>query len=414
MTTLQEYLNEKYPTKEGKERAKCLENRDWDFGDKEPLNIITSSLEGGKLNLSEFVNLENVAIVGCCLKTPLTELDISGCVKLRKLIIFDNQLTSTEFLTQLPNLEKLELLMINNNNIQPTNIEVFSRFVNLKKLYIGTMKHALEKNKHNQFYGSLKSYQNLTKLEVICIEATDVNEGLEYLPKSLVEKTRGGNSEIGGSIQCSIYETNAKCKVIQDELRPFNYDLEAWQLAHPELMAKVRGEKNPVETEQRLGEKISETKKELSQTKLSEPNKDKRIARLENKLAILEEEKRRLSETLDKVELEKKNLQKEVSDLKSENQFLKDKMQLLEKENLLLNQLLQQGQKCLICKNYFDEDDLNWKKWCINCHSEVEVRFKDNEKSQVKQSRTSIAYQLVKEKRDKLQTNIEVPPKGNY
>ena len=44
--------------------------------------------------------------------------------------------------------------------------------------------------KGNQFYGSLKSYQNLTKLKNICIEGTDANEGLEYLPFSLAQATK--------------------------------------------------------------------------------------------------------------------------------------------------------------------------------------------------------------------------------
>jgi hypothetical protein len=36
------------------------------------------------------------------------------------------------------------------------------------------------------------------------------------------------------SIQCSPHSTNAKCQAIQNELRPYNYDIKAWKLAHPE------------------------------------------------------------------------------------------------------------------------------------------------------------------------------------
>jgi hypothetical protein len=84
----------------------------------------------------------------------------------------------------------------------------------------------------NRFYGSLKSYQNLTKLTSICIEATDVDSGLEYLSMSLAlssAKEKAENEKQGGyaKIECSPHETNTKCKVIQDQLRPFNYDLEA-------------------------------------------------------------------------------------------------------------------------------------------------------------------------------------------
>lgn len=94
------------------------------------------------------------------------------------------------------------------------------------------MKYDLKGGKHNKFYGSFKSWKNLTKLETICIEATDVNEGLEHLPESLVLSTireKERDKEKGGyyKIECSPHSTNAKCSQIQDQLRPFNYDLGA-------------------------------------------------------------------------------------------------------------------------------------------------------------------------------------------
>jgi len=98
-----------------------------------------------------------------------------------------NQLTSTEFLNTLPNPDKLEVLMIFSNNIPPTDIIIFSRFSNLKVLKIGTTKGALAEGRHNKFFGSLQAYQNLTQLRNICIEAIDVDRGLEYLPASLVQ-----------------------------------------------------------------------------------------------------------------------------------------------------------------------------------------------------------------------------------
>ena len=73
----------------------------------------------------------------------------------------------------------------------------------------------------------------LSTLKNICIETTDVDDGLEFLPleiKRLVE------------MDCRPNNTNANCKVIQDQLRPFNYDIEAWQLANPEKMLISRPE----------------------------------------------------------------------------------------------------------------------------------------------------------------------------
>jgi hypothetical protein len=139
----------------------------------------------------------------------------------------NNQLTTVEFLDNLLNPEKLKVLGIFNNNIQPTDIEIFSKFTNLKYLKIGTTKDGLKAGKHNKFFGSLQAYQNSTKLESICIEATDVDSGLEYLPTSLStaiqqEKKEGKRYS---RIECSPRGTNAKCKAIQDQLRPFNYDL---------------------------------------------------------------------------------------------------------------------------------------------------------------------------------------------
>lgn len=225
--TLQEYLNWKYPTKEDKEGVREITH------DKR--------LEGGELNLSEFKNVEWVSVRGHLLKTMLTKLNFSNLVNLNYLNCANNALTSADFLNQLPNPEKLERLCIYNNNIQPTDIEIFSKFVGLKILMIGNNMEGNLEWFRNRFYGSLKSYQNLTKLESICIEATDVNEGLEYLPESLARETKKSalmNKNEGGycNIECSPHSTNAKCKAIQDQLRPFNYDIWSWQLAHPEKM----------------------------------------------------------------------------------------------------------------------------------------------------------------------------------
>jgi len=138
-----------------------------------------------------------------------------------------NLFTSVDFLNTLPNPEKLTKLNIKDNNIQPTDIEIFRKFTNLETLNIGTSEIALKVGKLNKFYGSLKSYQNLTKLEAICIESTDVDEGLEYLPRSLVELTSGRIEPLPYSFRCLPHIPEAKVKAIRDQLRPFNYDLEA-------------------------------------------------------------------------------------------------------------------------------------------------------------------------------------------
>ena len=213
MTTLQEYLNEKYPTEEDKEKVKKINisailARLMQKQDFKPQNPEES------LDLSEYKNLESLSLNEC----KITKIEIGDLPNLTNLTLTHNYLTSVEFLNQLSNPKKLETLVIGSNNIQPTDIEVFSRFVNLKELKIGTTSIGLEKGKRNKFYGFFKSWKNLTKLTKICIEATDVNEGLEYLPSSLKKIYE---------VDCQSHNTNAKCSAIQNELRPFNYDLEA-------------------------------------------------------------------------------------------------------------------------------------------------------------------------------------------
>ncbi|CAG8838023.1 25943_t:CDS:1, partial [Gigaspora margarita] len=245
MTTLQEYLDQTYPTKELKEKVITLyftylspqkisvakinerEGQITVYLDEEQ----QKEIEGGELNLNEYVNLMDVRIDGNYLKTPLTKLDISNCFSLVILICINNNLTSANFLKQLPNPKKIEILNVYNNNIQPTDIELFSRFVNVKILKIGTEKEAFQNGKHNKFYGPLKSYQKLTKLERVCIEATDVDRGLEFLPMSLAKSTAkraNEDKEEGGYlyIECSPHDTNNKCSRIKEQLKPFDYDLE--------------------------------------------------------------------------------------------------------------------------------------------------------------------------------------------
>ncbi|CAG8761851.1 1325_t:CDS:2, partial [Racocetra persica] len=184
----------------------------------------------GHLDFSNFVNLEKLS----CSNNLLTSIDLSECSKIKSLYCHTNNLTTVDFLNSLPHPEKLEILVIYNNNIQSTNIEVFS--------------------KHNKFYGSFKSYQNLIKLNDICIEATDINEGLEYLPESLAKETK---------------ERGRKQKLIQD-----------------------------------LETKIQQTQQELQATKQDQTDKTKKIERLEQKVQLLEEAKTKL-----KVELEKEQQQ---------------------------------------------------------------------------------------------------------
>jgi hypothetical protein len=105
-------------------------------------------------------------------------------------------------------------------------------FVNLIKVALGVQEVYWEKEKKaNLFYGSLESLRNLTKLKFLSIAGTDVDSGIEYLPESLVRRNK---TFVGGTLMfvssapnCQEIRPRAKVKAIQDQLRPFNYDLEA-------------------------------------------------------------------------------------------------------------------------------------------------------------------------------------------
>src|SRR5947209_3022376 len=139
MTTLQEQFERDFSNRERMIEICRYKNRNFTNYD---------------LDLREYRNLWILNLMG----SNLTSINLSGCELLRTLRLENNQLTSADFLNTLPNPEKLTDLCIYNNNIQPTNISIFSKFVNLKTyLKIGTIKSDLEKGKHNKFYGSFKS-----------------------------------------------------------------------------------------------------------------------------------------------------------------------------------------------------------------------------------------------------------------
>jgi len=223
MTTLQEQFEKDFPDISVRRERFSGKHRN-------------SSFTNYDLDLRKYVNIGVVEFNWY----KITSINLSECKKLTRLDLSNNDLISVDFFKDLPNPEKLEYLAICNNNIQPTDISIFSKFVNLRFLEIGTMKTSLEEGKHNKFYGSLKSIKTLTKLEAISIETTDVDSGLEYLSASLKKGY--------GSIKCSPNDTNAKCKAIWDQLRTFKYDLEAWRLANFDKVIRILDEdKNKLE-----------------------------------------------------------------------------------------------------------------------------------------------------------------------
>src|SRR5204863_242330 len=110
----------------------------------------------------------------------ITDLVLGDCANLRVIEGYDNSLTSVDFLNSLPNPEKLTCLKIEENNIKPTDLTCFSRFVNLETLEIGSITGALnsryrerfEQGVYNRFYGSLEPLKSLKKLKKLRIANT--------------------------------------------------------------------------------------------------------------------------------------------------------------------------------------------------------------------------------------------------
>jgi len=131
------------------------------------LDISKRDLEKG-LKLKGFTNLEKLN----CSENKLTNLDLSDCPKLIELKCNNNQLRDLNFLKSVNNLRNISLY--NNPKIS------FSSLANL-----GHLKELDYLNVANcRVKGSLKNLENLNKLEGIDISSTDINEGLEYLPKN--------------------------------------------------------------------------------------------------------------------------------------------------------------------------------------------------------------------------------------
>ncbi|WNE41598.1 MAG: hypothetical protein AM1032_000338 [Mycoplasmataceae bacterium] len=157
----------------------------------------------------------------------LTRLNLFTNNQLKEVYISNNQLINFPY--QSLNSLTLTNLVIDNNNFQTTDIEVFSHLFNLEELLIGNYYYHIENIKINRFYGSLQALQNCTKLTYLNIDNTDINEGLEYL------------SDVFVQISCLFNVIpNAKCQEIAKEI-PWknNYKLQLKIIAQDKKLFKL-------------------------------------------------------------------------------------------------------------------------------------------------------------------------------
>jgi len=79
-------------------------------------------------------------------------------------------------------------LDISANNFSEQDLSFLREFSNLKILRVGTHdEERIQQSIYNRFTGSLKTLQNMLKLEELSISNTDINEGVEYLSSNIKE-----------------------------------------------------------------------------------------------------------------------------------------------------------------------------------------------------------------------------------
>ncbi|CAB4409214.1 unnamed protein product [Rhizophagus irregularis] len=316
MANAQEYINQKYPTKEKRGEIKIL-------------RLERKDLEG-HLDLSDFVNLE-------------------------KLYCSDNELVGIDLSLTHP--EKMTYLDIGNNNFAPSNLSLFSKFINLKVLSIGTDKEEkIKLNKYNRFYGSLEPLKSL-KLNTLDIRATDINEGLEFLSDSL------------DSFLCEPVRDDAKVKTIHEMTKPYYNRLSnAFDIKKCKdyfitlLRCKVTElEKESACLEKQLEEikKLGEEELKILQAELTNKGenlqkeikeKERVIKELETNLTREEKDNQKLKEdleeekhTLEKLKEKLEEIQKNRDELQEE--YRKFKEEQTKQLNLINEQLQEAGKK---------------------------------------------------------------------
>jgi hypothetical protein len=81
---------------------------------------------------------------------------------------------------------KIINLNINDNNFLEQDLSCFEKFVNLQELLIGnSSEKKINRGVYNRFTGSLNPLHGMIKLQLLYISGTNIDKGLEHLPKSL-------------------------------------------------------------------------------------------------------------------------------------------------------------------------------------------------------------------------------------
>lgn len=197
-TSAQEWLDTNYSTLETKSDCKEIRIGINEYNGDKGIEIKW----GGPLRVEGFKNLgalvfpyskvtsphvdncPNLTEINCGYNN-LKELKITNCPKLAKLDFWGCGLTDFDFSSLNP--ESLVKLQIGNNNLSPRDVSCLASFTNLEWVRIGTTGGGGNKKNspRNRFCGSLEAFKKMKNLSDLNIANTDIDQGLEYLPKSL-------------------------------------------------------------------------------------------------------------------------------------------------------------------------------------------------------------------------------------
>ncbi|WNE40705.1 MAG: Serine/threonine-protein kinase PknD [Mycoplasmataceae bacterium] len=176
MVLASEYLEKNYP----KEGVCLIDNCNKGKKRNEIIRLeISEQKLSETLDLSDFIKLEELY----CSINEISKIILPTGNRLKVLDCINNRLTDFDYTNLKP--ESLVCLMLLNNKLLTTNIEVFSQFINLKRLEIGNGERWVRAGQGNKFFGSLESLRNLKWLSNLNILNTNINQGFEYLPESL-------------------------------------------------------------------------------------------------------------------------------------------------------------------------------------------------------------------------------------
>ena len=248
MVNAQQWLDQEYPL-----NGKCLGEFDHENkgkGREEIKNLDISRnntyniYREGNLRLEDFTNLKSFScmwngitkldLTDCpdlvqvnCTSNELETLDVSKNLKLEGLYCNLNRLTNIVF----PESGKLTHLHIKNNKFN-SSLEIFRPLTELIELTISTEN---KEGTYDRFWGTLESLSRMSKLNYLEIPNTDIDRGLEYLPKTVKQ------------IKCSNYRKDAKCAKIAKQLENYKkgryYYYQDWRKDNKNSIEKTFQEK---------------------------------------------------------------------------------------------------------------------------------------------------------------------------